>query len=99
MEKPIILTSDIETTKKALYAAQKMCRQMIKDQRSKKTCIEKEQEDTFVTMNSEMGKKRAAQIFQRAKDTREMKRSQQRSRQLRSCRTTKFDVSKRMIPE
>jgi hypothetical protein len=56
----------------ALRLAQKNCRQLIKEQRTKKTSIDEEQEAAFVAMNPEMDAKRAAQIFQRAKDTKQM---------------------------
>jgi hypothetical protein len=45
---------------------------LIKEQRTKKTSIDEEQEAAFVALNPEMNAKRAAQIFQRAKDTKQM---------------------------
>ena len=52
--------------------AQKKCRTLIKEQRTKKTSIEEEQELAYVAMNPEMNATRAAQIFKRAKDTKQM---------------------------
>ena len=68
----IVLPTEIETTSTALRVAQKNCRTLIKEQRTKKTSMEEEQESAFVAMNPEMGAKRAAQIFKRAKDTKQM---------------------------
>jgi hypothetical protein len=45
---------------------------LIKEQRTKKTAINEEQEAAFVAMNPEIDAKRVAQIFQRAKDTKQM---------------------------
>jgi hypothetical protein len=45
---------------------------LIKEQRTKKTTINDEQEAAFVSMNPEIDEKRAAQIFQRARDTKQM---------------------------
>jgi hypothetical protein len=56
----------------ALRTAQKNCRTLIKEQRTKKTLIDEEQEAAFVAMNPEMDAKRAAQIYKRAKDTKQM---------------------------
>jgi hypothetical protein len=56
----------------ALRIAQKNCRTLINEQRSKKTTIDEDQEAAFVAMNPEMDTKRAAQIFKRAKDTKQM---------------------------
>ena len=68
----IVLPETVETTSIALRLAQKNCRTLIKEQRTKKTSMDKEQESAFVAMNPEMGAKRAAQIFKRAKDTKQM---------------------------
>ena len=62
----ILLASD------ALRLAQKNCRKLIQEQRTQTTSIAKEQEAAYVAMNPEMGAKRAAQIFQRARDTKQM---------------------------
>jgi hypothetical protein len=56
----------------ALKLAQKNCRKLIKENRTKKTTIDQEQEAAFVAMNPEMDAKRAAQIFKGAKDTKQM---------------------------
>jgi hypothetical protein len=68
----IEIPSEIKEATTALRLAQKKCRQLIKEQRTKKTSIDEEQEAAFVAMNPEMDAKRAAQIFQRAKDTKQM---------------------------
>jgi hypothetical protein len=72
LKKVIVLTEDIKETTTALRIAQKNCRTLIKEQRTQKTSIDEEQEAAFVAMNPEMGAKRAAQIFKRAKDTKQM---------------------------
>jgi hypothetical protein len=68
----IVLPDTIEEATLALRIAQKNCRRLINEQRTQQTTMEKEQETAFVAMNPEMGTKRAAQIFQRAKDTKQM---------------------------
>jgi hypothetical protein len=68
----IVLPTEIETTSIALRVAQKNCRTLIKEHRTKKSSMEEEQESAFVAMNPEMGAKRAAQIFKLAKDTKQM---------------------------
>jgi hypothetical protein len=68
----IKVPEDIKEATIALRLAQKNCRKLIKEQRTKKTSIDEEQEAAFVAMNPEMDAKRAAQIFQRAKDTKQM---------------------------
>ena len=68
----IVLSEEVEEVSKALTAAQLKCRKLIKEQRTQQTTIDIEQEEAFVAMNPEMGTKRAAQIFQRARDTKEM---------------------------
>jgi len=68
----IILPPDIETASTALRTAQTNCRKLIKEQRTQQTSVDVEQESAFVAMNPEMGAKRAAQIFQRARDTKQM---------------------------
>jgi hypothetical protein len=71
----IALPTDVATVSIALRTAQTACRQLIKEQRTQRTqqtSLEVEQESAFVAMNPEMGAKRAAQIFQRAKDTKQM---------------------------
>jgi hypothetical protein len=72
LKKAIGLPTEINEATIALTIAQRICRQLIKEQRTKKTSIDKEQEAAFVAMNPEMDTKRAAQIFQRAKDTKQM---------------------------
>jgi hypothetical protein len=68
----IALPITIDETTIALRIAQKNCRKLIKERRTKKTSIDEGQEAAFVAMNPEMGTKRAAQIFQRAKETKQM---------------------------
>ena len=68
----IILPTEIDDTSVALRLAQKNCRILIHEQRNKQTSMEEEQEAAFVAMKPEMGAKRAAQLFQRAKDTKRM---------------------------
>jgi hypothetical protein len=72
LKKEIRLPMDIKEASIALSLAQKNCRKLIKEQRTKKTTINDEQEAAFVAMNPEMDQKRAAQIFQRARDTKQM---------------------------
>jgi hypothetical protein len=72
LKKEIEVPEDLKEATKALSIAQKNCRKLIKEQRTKKTAIDEEQEAAFVAMNPEMDAKRAAQIFQRAKDTKQM---------------------------
>jgi hypothetical protein len=72
LKKQIKLPQDIKEATTALTTAQKNCRRLIKEQRTKKTSIEEEQEAAFVAMNPEIIAKRAAQIFKRAKDTKQM---------------------------
>jgi hypothetical protein len=72
LKKEIKVPNDVKEATEALKIAQKNCRKLIKEQRTKKTTIEEEQEAAFVAMNPEMDAKRAAQIFQRAKDTKQM---------------------------
>jgi hypothetical protein len=68
----IILPTTVRTVTIALRIAQKNCRTLIKERSTKKTTIDEEQEAAFVAMNPEMGTKRAAQIFQRARDIKQM---------------------------
>jgi hypothetical protein len=68
----IILPITVETATIAPRKAQKNCRTLIKERSTKKTMIDEEQEAAFVAMNPEMGTKRAAQIFQRARDIKQM---------------------------
>jgi hypothetical protein len=72
LKNEIKVPKDLEQATIALRKAQKECRKLIKEQRTKKTSIDEEQEAAFVAMNPEMDAKRAAQIFQRAKDTKQM---------------------------
>jgi hypothetical protein len=72
LKKEIGLPTEINEATIALKIAQKNCRQLNKEQRTKKTSIDEEQEAAFVAMNPDMDTKRAAQIFQRAKDTKQM---------------------------
>jgi hypothetical protein len=79
LKKEIGLPTEINEATIALKIAQKNCRKLIKEQRTKnkeqrtkKTSINEEQEAAFVAMNPEMDMKRAAQIFQKAKDTKQM---------------------------
>jgi hypothetical protein len=72
LKNEIKIPEDIKEATIALRLAQKNCRKLIKEQRTKKTSIDEEQEAAFVAMNPEMDAKRAAQIFQRAKDTKQM---------------------------
>jgi 1,2-phenylacetyl-CoA epoxidase PaaB subunit len=72
LKNEIELPPDIKEAAIALKLAQKNCRKLIKEQRTNKTSIEEEQEAAFVAMNPEMDVKRAAQIFQRAKNTKQM---------------------------
>ena len=57
----IDLPITIELTSAALRLAQKNCRTLIKEQRTKKTSMEEEQETAFVAMNPEMGAQRREQ--------------------------------------
>jgi hypothetical protein len=72
LKNEIEIPKEIKEATTALSKAQKNCRKLIKEQRTKKTAIDEEQEAAFVAMNPEMDAKRAAQIFQRAKDTKQM---------------------------
>jgi hypothetical protein len=72
LKRTIELPLDIKEASIALSLAQKKCRTLIKEQRTKKTSIDEEREAAFVAMNPEMDEKRAAQIFQRARDTKQM---------------------------
>ena len=72
LKKRILLSMEIDAVSAALHAAQTKCRKLIKEQRTKQTPADAEQEEAFVAMNPEMGPKRAAQIFQRARDTKQM---------------------------
>jgi hypothetical protein len=72
LKKEIEVPEDLKEATIALSIAQKNCRKLIEEQRTKKTAIDEEQEAAFVAMNPEMDAKRAAQIFQRAKDTKQM---------------------------
>jgi hypothetical protein len=72
LKQDIELPEDIKAATLALRIAQKNCRKLIKEQRTQKTTIGEEQEAAFVAMNPEMNASRAAQIFKRAKDTRQM---------------------------
>ena len=72
LKKQIQLPEDIAEATKALSIAQKKRRKLIRDNRTKTTTIGEEQEAAFVAMNPEMDAKRAAQIFQRARDTKQM---------------------------
>jgi hypothetical protein len=56
----IKIPEDIKEATIALSLAQKNCRKLIKEQRTKKTSIDEEQEAAFVAMNPEMDAKRAA---------------------------------------
>jgi hypothetical protein len=66
------LSQDIKEASIALSLAQKNCRKLIKEQQTKKSTIDDEQEAAFVAMNPEKDEKRAAQTFQRARDTKQM---------------------------
>jgi hypothetical protein len=68
----IKIPQEIKEATTALRTAQKNCRKLIKEQRTKKTAINEEQEAAFVAMNPEIDAKRVALIFQRAKDTKQM---------------------------
>jgi hypothetical protein len=72
LKNEIKLPPDIQVAMTSLRIAQKDCRRLIQEQRTKKTSIDDEREAAFVAMNPEMDAKRAAQIFQRAKDTKQM---------------------------
>jgi hypothetical protein len=72
LEIQIEVPESIEEAKKALGVAQKNCRTLINERRTKKTTIGAEQEAAYVAMNPEIDAKRAAQIFKRAKGTKEM---------------------------
>jgi hypothetical protein len=54
------LLEEIEEAKKALRLAQKNCRNLIKERRTRKTLIGAEQEAAYVAMNPEIDAKRAA---------------------------------------
>jgi hypothetical protein len=70
--KRIELPNTIDTESVALRLAQTNCRTLIKEQNTKETSMDEEQESAFVSMNPDIGAKRAAQIFQRAKDMKQM---------------------------
>ncbi|OEU23095.1 hypothetical protein FRACYDRAFT_233261 [Fragilariopsis cylindrus CCMP1102] len=72
LKNQIHLPEDIAKASKALSIAQKNRRKLIRDNRTKTTNIGEEQEAAYVAMNPEMDAKRAAQIFQRARDTKQM---------------------------
>ena len=72
LKNKIVIPDDIKETTIALRLAQKNCRKIINERRIMKTSIDKEQEAAYVAMNPEIDAKRAAQIFQRAKDTKQM---------------------------
>jgi hypothetical protein len=72
LKNQIQLPEDIAEASKALSLAQKKRRKLIRDNRTKTTSIGEEQEAAYVAMNPEMDAKRAAQIFQRARDTKQM---------------------------
>jgi hypothetical protein len=57
LKNEIRLPSDIKEALVALSLAQKNCRKLIKEQRTKKTNINDEQEAAFVAMNPEIDKK------------------------------------------
>ena len=68
----IAIPNEIKEAATALRIAQQRCRKLIKDGRTKTTSIEEEQQAAYVAMNPEIDAKRAAQIFKRAKDTKQM---------------------------
>jgi hypothetical protein len=72
IKQEVFLPEEVKEITIALRMAQKKCRKMMKENRTKKTSIDEEQESAFVAMNPEMDAKRAAQIFQRVKDTKQM---------------------------
>ncbi|OEU19894.1 hypothetical protein FRACYDRAFT_235957 [Fragilariopsis cylindrus CCMP1102] len=72
LKNQIQLPDAIAEASKALSIAQKKRRKLIRDNRTKTTSIGEEQEAAYVAMNPEMDAKRAAQIFQRARDTKQM---------------------------
>jgi len=72
LKKEIDTPDDIKEVSKALTIAQKNCRKLINEKRLMKTSIDEEQEAAYIAMNPEITAKRAAQIFQRAKDTKQM---------------------------
>ena len=72
LKSQIEVPESIEQAKKALRVAQTNCRKLINERRTKKTSIGAEQEAAYVAMNPEIDAKRAAQIFKRAKETKEM---------------------------
>ena len=72
LKKEIELSNDIKETTIALRIAQKNRRQLINKQRTEATSMDNEQEAAYVAMNPEIDAKRAAQIFQRARDTKQM---------------------------
>jgi hypothetical protein len=72
LEQEIKLPEDIREASIALTTAQKNCRTLIKEQKTQITTKEEEQETVFVAMNPEMNAARAAHIFKRAKDTKQM---------------------------
>jgi hypothetical protein len=72
LKNQIQLPEDIAAASKALSLAQKKRRKLIRDNRTKTTSIGEEQEAAYVAMNPEMDAKRAAQIFQRARATKQM---------------------------
>jgi hypothetical protein len=59
LKNEIKLPQDIKEETTALKLAQKKCRQLIKEQRTKNTSIDEEKEAAFVAMNPEMDTKRA----------------------------------------
>jgi hypothetical protein len=63
IKQEVFLPEEVKEITIALRMAQKKCRKMIKENRTKKTLIDEEQESAFVAMNPEMDAKRAAQIF------------------------------------
>ncbi|OEU09351.1 hypothetical protein FRACYDRAFT_248200 [Fragilariopsis cylindrus CCMP1102] len=72
LQKVIKIPETLVEASKALGVAQKKCRKLINDNRNKTTSIGEEQEAAYVAMNPEIDAKRAAQIFQRARDTKQM---------------------------
>jgi type IV secretory pathway ATPase VirB11/archaellum biosynthesis ATPase len=72
LKQKIALSENIKEATLALRIAQKNCRTLFNEQQTQKTTIDEEQEATFVAMNPEIGAKRVAQIFKRAKDTKQM---------------------------
>ena len=62
----------METTNAALKAAQRDYRKIARDCKARNEEATKEREEAFVAMNPEMDPKKAAQMFCRAQDTKEM---------------------------